>query len=83
MSEKTFVNEFFKKENSSFFVFKIAKEKFGSLEAIISSLLFMFSYGIMFNSVFSLGVMTSAMFLVIGIYFLFSKNSYYYFIVIL
>ena len=62
---------------SSFFVFKIAKEKFGNLEAIISSLIFMFSYGIMFNSAFSLGVMTATMFMIIGGYFLLNKNNCY------
>ena len=62
---------------SSFFIFKIAKEKFGNYEAITSSVLFMFSYSIMFNSVFSFGVMTAAMFLIIGIYFLFNKNKHY------
>ena len=61
---------------SAFFVFKIAKWKFGHAEAIISSLLFLFSYGTMFNSVFSFGIDAAAMFLVIGIYFLWSKNSH-------
>ncbi len=61
----------------SFFIFRIAKEKFGNLEAILSSLIFMFSYSIMFNSAFSLGVMTAAMLMIIGFYFLFNKNNYY------
>jgi len=61
---------------SAFFVFKIAKGKFGHTEAIISSLLFLFSYGTMFNSVFSFGIDAAAMFLVIGIYFLWNKNNY-------
>ena len=62
---------------SSFFIFKMAKEKFGNLEAIISSLLFIFSYGIMFNSVFSLGIMESTMLMTIGFYFLFNRNNCY------
>ena len=62
---------------SSFFIFKIAKEKFGNLEATISSLLFMFSYSVMFNSVFSLGIMTATMLMKLGFYFLFNKNNYY------
>ncbi|MBI2655957.1 glycosyltransferase family 39 protein [Candidatus Woesearchaeota archaeon] len=62
---------------SSFFIFKIAKEKFGNLEAITSSLLFMFSYGIMFNSAFSFGIMTATMLMTIGFYFLFNKNKNY------
>lgn len=62
---------------ASFFVFKIAKEKFGDLEAIISSLLFMFSYSIMFNSVFSFGIMAATMLMAVGFYFLFNKENYY------
>ena len=62
---------------SAFFVFKIAKEKFGSAEAVISSLLFLFSYSMMFNSVFSFGIDVAAMFLVIGAYFLLNKNNHY------
>ncbi|MBI4452358.1 glycosyltransferase family 39 protein [Candidatus Woesearchaeota archaeon] len=62
---------------SSFFIFKLTKEKFGNLESVIASLLFMSSYSIMFNSVFSLGIMTATMFLVIGFYFLFAENNYY------
>lgn len=61
---------------SAFFVFKIAKEKFGSTEAIIASLLFIFSYGVMFNSVFSFGVDVATMFLAIGFYLLWNKNNY-------
>ncbi|MBI2650783.1 glycosyltransferase family 39 protein [Candidatus Woesearchaeota archaeon] len=61
---------------SAFFIFKMAKEKFGSNEAIISSLLFLFSYSTMFNSVFSFGIDAAMMFLVTGLYFLWSKDSY-------
>ena len=59
---------------SAFFIFKTAK-KFGNSEAIISSLLFLFSYSTMFNSVFSFGIDVATMFLVIGIYFLWNKNN--------
>ncbi len=62
---------------TSFFVFKISKEKFGNVEAIISSLLFLFSYGIMFNSVFDFGINLAVMFLMIGVYLLFNKDSSY------
>ena len=55
---------------TSFFVFKIAKEKFGDYEALVASALFLFSYAVMFNSVFSFGIMTATMFLTIGFYFL-------------
>lgn len=61
---------------TAFFVFKIAKEKFGNGEAIISSLLFLFSYSIMFNSVFSFGIEIAMMFLIIGVYFLFNRSNY-------
>ena len=61
---------------SAFFIFKIAKEKFGNLEAVISSLLFMFAYSTMFNSVFSFGIDVATMLLVVGLYFLLNKNNY-------
>lgn len=61
---------------TSFFIFKITKEKFGNVEAVASSLLFLFSYSIMFNSVFSFGIELATMFLVIGIYLLWNRNSY-------
>ncbi len=60
---------------SAFFIFKISNDKFGNSEAITSSLLFLFSYSTMFNSVFSFGIDAATMFLVIGIYFLWNKNS--------
>jgi len=62
---------------TSFFVFKISKEKFGSAEAVISSLLFLFSYSVMFNSVFDFGVNLAVMFLMMGVYLLYNRNSSY------
>jgi len=62
---------------TAFFIFKIAKEKFGNAEAIISSALFFFSYGIMFNSAFSFGISVATMFLIIGIYLLWIKKDYF------
>ena len=59
---------------SAFFIFKITKDKFSDAEAVIASLLFLFSYGIMFNSVFSFGISVATMFLVIGVHFLLRKN---------
>ena len=59
---------------SAFFIFKISK-RFGNSEAIISSLLFLFSYGTMFNSVFSFGINLATMFLVSGVYFLLNRNN--------
>ena len=61
---------------TSFFVFKIAKEKFGNYEALAALALFLFSYTVMFNSVFSFGIMTATLFLTIGFYFLTIKNNY-------
>ena len=61
---------------SAFFVFKITKEKFGNIGALLSSLLFLFSYSVMFNSVFSFGINITAMLLVIGVYFLFNRGNY-------
>ena len=61
---------------SAFFIFKIAKEKFDNTEAILSSLLFLFSYSIMFNSVFSFGIEIATMFLLIGMYFFMNKKNY-------
>ncbi len=63
---------------TAFVVFKTAKEKFGRNEAVISSMIFLFSYSVLFNSVFSLGVATSTMFLIIGFYFVYVKKSYYF-----
>lgn len=59
---------------SAFFIFKIAK-KFGNSEAVISSLLFLFAYSTMFNSVFSFGIGAATMFLTIGFYFLWNKSN--------
>ncbi|MBI2541876.1 glycosyltransferase family 39 protein [Candidatus Woesearchaeota archaeon] len=61
---------------TAFFVFKIA-QKFGNAEAIAAFFIFLFSYSTMFNSVFSFGIELAAMFLAIGAYFLFSKDSYW------
>ena len=61
---------------TAFFIFRTA-QKFGNMEAIAASLLFLFSYSIMFNSVFSFGIELAAMFLVIGVYFLFNRNNYW------
>ena len=61
---------------SSFLIFEITKEKFGDYEAIISALLFLFSYSIMFNSVFSFGIEIATLFMVIGVYLLWNKDNY-------
>lgn len=60
---------------TAFFIFEISKEKFGKAEAVASSFLFLFSYSIMFNSVFSFGIEIATMFLVIGVYFLLNRNN--------
>ena len=61
---------------SSKFIFSIAKNKFGYYEAVVSSFLFLFSYSVMFNSVFSFGIDVAAMFLVIGVYFLLNMDNH-------
>lgn len=60
---------------TAFFIFKIA-QKFGNMEAVMASLLFLSSYSVMFNSVFSFGIDAAAMFLVIGVYFFFNRGNY-------
>lgn len=62
---------------SAFFILKIVKEKFGDIEAIIAALLFLSSYSIIFNSVFSFGIDVATMLLVIGVYFLLNKSNYF------
>ncbi|MBI2657442.1 glycosyltransferase family 39 protein [Candidatus Woesearchaeota archaeon] len=61
---------------SSFFIFKITQAKFGNAEALASSALFMFSYSVMFNSVFSFGTDVAVLLLAVGLYFLLVKESY-------
>ncbi len=62
---------------SAFLIFKITKEKFGSSEAVISSLLFLFSYSVMFNSVFSFGIEIATLLIVAGVYLLLNANAYF------
>ena len=61
---------------SAFLVFLIAKEKFGNAAAILSSALFLFSYSIMFDSVFSFGIEFSIFFIILGTYSLLIENNY-------
>ena len=61
---------------TAFFIFKIA-QRFGNIGAIAAFLLYLFSYSVMFNSVFSFGIELAAMFLIIGVYFLLDKNNYW------
>ncbi len=60
---------------TAIFVFLIAKNKYGAYEALVASLLYLFSYSIMFNSVFSFGIELAVMFLAAGMFFLWNKNS--------
>ena len=60
---------------SSIFVFCITKNKYGSPEAIAASLLYLFSYSVMFNSVFSFGIDVAVMLMLAGIFFLWNRNS--------
>ena len=61
---------------TAYFIFKISQAKFGYHEGVLALILFLFSYGVMFNSVFSFGIMTATMFLVIGFYFSSVKDNY-------
>ena len=58
-------------------IFKISKEKFGNAEALLSSLLFLFSYSVLFNSVFEFGIILAVMFLFLGLYFQLVKKNYF------
>ncbi|MBI2660515.1 glycosyltransferase family 39 protein [Candidatus Woesearchaeota archaeon] len=60
---------------TAFCIFKIA-QKFGNMEAITASLLFLSSYSVMFNSVFSFGIDVAAMLLIAGVYFSFNRGYY-------
>ncbi len=62
---------------TSYFVFRIAKDRFGAAEAAVSSLLFLFAYSTMFNSAFSFGVEIATMFFIIGVYLFFNKEKYF------
>ncbi|MCH8004589.1 MAG: glycosyltransferase family 39 protein [Nanoarchaeota archaeon] len=61
---------------SAFFLFKLMKEKFGNLEAIVTIILFLSSFLILFNSVYSFGISLTTMFIVIGFYYIYVKKKY-------
>lgn len=60
---------------SAFFIFRLMKEKFGNLEALIGVLLFLFSSTIMREATYSLGINITTMFVIVGFYFV-MKNKY-------
>ncbi|MBI2647000.1 glycosyltransferase family 39 protein, partial [Candidatus Woesearchaeota archaeon] len=62
---------------SGFVIFKISRHKFGNYEALVSILLFFFSYGVIFSSVFSFGIEIATMFMLVGIYYLLNKEKYF------
>ena len=59
---------------TALFVYLTAKNMFGSLKALFALSIYLFSYSIMFNSVFSFGIETATMFLMIGIYQHFARG---------
>ena len=56
-------------------LFLIVREKFGNLESIVASVLFLFSYSVLFNSVFAFGISTATMLMVAGLYFYSVKKN--------
>jgi len=62
---------------SSFFLFRLMKERFSSVSALIAVFLFLFSFRVMLEATYFLGVNVTTMFMVIGFYFLFSKKNYF------
>lgn len=59
---------------SAFFIFKIMK-KYDNIAALIAVLLFLFSYRVMLEATYFLGVNLTTMFCVIGLYFLMSRKK--------
>ncbi|MBI2131048.1 glycosyltransferase family 39 protein, partial [Candidatus Woesearchaeota archaeon] len=59
---------------TALFVYLTARHLFGSLKGVIALAMYLFSYSIMFNSVFSFGLETATMFLIIGVHQYFVKG---------
>lgn len=60
---------------STFLLFKITK-KLGNLEALFAVILFLFSYIVLFNSVYSVGMNLTLLFVALGSYFLLNRKMY-------
>ena len=61
---------------SSFFLFKLIKEKFNEITALLAVFLFLFSFRVMLEATYFMGMDITTMFLIIGYYYLF-KIKYY------
>jgi len=59
---------------SAFLLFRLAREKFDDLTALFSIALFLFTYNIMLESTYAIGVNLTTMFVVAGVYLLFRKR---------
>jgi len=62
---------------ASFFLFKTAKEKFGYKEAYLSQILFLFSYAVIFNSVYSFGMNLTLLIISTAFYYFYAKQKYF------
>lgn len=62
---------------ASFFLFKTVKEKFGYKEASLSQILFLFSYVVIFNSVYSFGMNLTLLIISIAFYYFYAKQQYF------
>ena len=60
---------------SAFFLFKLVKEKFGDNEALLSVILFLFSYNLMIEATYYLGIELTVMFVLIGFYLMFKNKN--------
>ena len=60
----------------SLFLFKLVKNNFGNVEALLAVLFFLFTDYTLINSTYSLGSLISLMFITIGIYFLLEKKYF-------
>jgi len=59
----------------AFFLFRLVKEKFGSMEAIIAAILFLFTFDMLSLATDFVGTELAVMFFIIGFYF-FSRENY-------
>ncbi|MBN1156035.1 glycosyltransferase family 39 protein [Candidatus Woesearchaeota archaeon] len=61
---------------SAVFLFLLMKKRFGSNEAIVAVFIFLFSYNVMLEATYFLGIELTTMFCSIGLYFLFEKRFF-------
>lgn len=61
---------------SSIYIFKIVQDKFDGVIAILASIIFLFSHRVLFEATYATGVNLTTMLVVIGTYYLVSKNKF-------